>query len=184
MYPSRYHLVNMDLTLNGVKIHLKGAVFAGQFHVVSGSNGFISWASAPISVDLHETYVDDLSNNEGGGHTHGIDVREKPQREVKTVHTKSGFVISGLLFNEIENVPVISFSHPFVNNEKKNLNIVKPLFELPYCQTIECAIDSIKSSENRPMEYIIIDDKRIAHSQSGIIPVGEQSKKMKHFNQS
>ena len=29
IYPSRYHLVNMNLTLNGVKIHLKGAVFAG-----------------------------------------------------------------------------------------------------------------------------------------------------------
>lgn len=34
------------------------------------------------------------------------------------------------------------------------------------------------------MEYIVIDDKRIAHSQSGFIPAGEQTKKMKHFNQS
>ena len=90
-------------------------MFAGQYHVVSGSNGFISWASAPISVDLHDTYLDSGHNAAGNGNRHSIEIREKAPRDILSFHTKTGNVISGLLFNDVENSQTISFSNPLIN---------------------------------------------------------------------
>lgn len=48
----------MDLTLGDKQISLKGAMFSGLYQVVAGSNGYISWASAPIDLDFHNTFND------------------------------------------------------------------------------------------------------------------------------
>lgn len=180
-YPSRYHLVNLNLNVNGKKINLRGAAQGGQFQIVSGSNGFISWASAPLNIDLHDTYVDS-QHNHVKGHLYHIDVRDKGQKEVKTFNTTKGLLLSGLLFNEVENVPTISFSHPLM---KPDLNIFAPILNLPLCETIECAIDALKNLDQSPSDYIVIDDKRIAHTQSGIIPIRDENtgSKMGMYNE-
>jgi len=61
-------------------------------------------------------------------------------------------------------------------------HIYESIADLPLCETIECAIDVLKWSDGRPLEYIIVDDKRIGHTESGSIPIRAPNtgNKMRH----
>ncbi len=60
------------------------------------------------------------------------------------INTTNGYTLSGLFFNDVISVPIISYNLPF-NQEK--LNLFEPMHDLPLCQTLECAIDVLKNHD-------------------------------------